>query len=115
MYRIVEIIQSPDASELAVEVRRFDSAYDAVDALREARDARDQRAWCWYLLDDLDRILFGPDDLADELHESPDLPGRLERCLSCERWTDANFCSSCLERSRQRFLIPGLDDLGVAG
>lgn len=65
-YRLVETVgESPDALEDTIELRRFDSAYHAVAEMRRAFDRGDDRVWRWYLLDDHDRVLFGPDDLIE--------------------------------------------------
>lgn len=49
-----------------------------------------------------------------ELRDDRDDFDELDHCLSCEQsvYGDA-FCAECLERSRQRYLMEELDDLGV--
>ena len=63
-YRIVELETRISDPARAPVVHRFDSAYDAMEFLR-SNLARDQRAERWYVIDDLGRVLVGPDDVGD--------------------------------------------------
>lgn len=65
-YRLVETVEPrPESLASVIELRRYDDAYAAVARMKRAYLEGDRRVERWYLLDDFDRVLFGPDDLRE--------------------------------------------------
>jgi hypothetical protein len=66
-YRIMEVGQRvPDSLDGAVEIGAFDSAYHALEVMKQAQlGHRKGTPPNWYLVDGLGQILAGPDDVIE--------------------------------------------------
>lgn len=66
-YRIMEVEQrAQDSLDGAVEIGAFDSAYHALEVMKQAQLGRkDRMPPNWYLVDWCGQILAGPEDVRD--------------------------------------------------
>lgn len=64
-YRIVELDDPNADPKTATEVRRFDSAYRAMQTWRAGLLRQKDAARRWYLVDPANRILLRPEDVDD--------------------------------------------------